>query len=226
VQAIPLILDHRPTDLNARDVTGSTPLHLACSLGRTDIVAALLAQPEIDDMIKDEEGKTCLERAKSGDVARLIQTSRNQFNQTYLEHLSEYINNGSAEGLMGWLQRRRSRCIDYSAKMPTGSSKGTTVLHEAARRRDLALLNLCLDRGADVLVRDGRGKSPIDYAKDEKVKAWFKQGKSNDLGVSLQSMLNHFLAIVAEGAALKSTNASVSDQSAFSNSSSLPVRKG
>lgn len=129
VSAVPLILDHRPTDLNARDASGATPLHLACALGRAEVVAVLLSQPEVDDTIKDDEGKTCLERAKSGDVARLIQTSRNQFNQTYLELLAAYTNGGPVDPLMNWVKRNRSRCIDYTTKVPPGV-KGTTILHE------------------------------------------------------------------------------------------------
>lgn len=125
VSVVPLILDHRPGDLNARDASGETPLHLACALGRLDIIAVLLSQPDIDDAIKDDEGRTCLERAKSGEVARLVQTSRNQFNQTYHELLAAYANGAGRDQLVAWVQRRRARCIDFSAKV-----KGTTVLHE------------------------------------------------------------------------------------------------
>ena len=129
VSVVPLILDHRPNDLNARDTTGATPLHLACALGRSDIVAVLLSQLEVDDSIKDDEGKTCLEKAKNGEVARLIQTSRNQFNQTYLELLSTYVTSGESGPLLAWIKRNRSRCIQYSAKVPSGS-RGTTIMHE------------------------------------------------------------------------------------------------
>lgn len=41
----------------------------------------------------------------------------------------------------------------------------------------MQLLELCVARGADVLAKDGRGKLPMDVAKDSETKSWFKQGR-------------------------------------------------
>ena len=95
----------------------------------------MLAQPEVDDSIKDDAGKTPLERA-GPETARLIGVSRSQFNANYIELLAAYISTGNSEPLLAHLTKKRARCTDFSARVPTGS-RGTTILHEAAR---LALL--------------------------------------------------------------------------------------
>lgn len=188
--AIPIVLGARPSELNTRDPAGQTALHIACALGRADIVAVLLAQADIDDMVRDVDGRTCLECCKSPETARLIQVSRAQFNATYASKLLDYMasppspedpataSSPAREALVGWIGKNRSRCLDYSAKVGapgTAKSNATTVMHEAARRRDVPLLELCYAKGADMLARDGKGKAPSDVTKDDKVRAFLKQ---------------------------------------------------
>lgn len=52
--------------------SGTTALHLAASIGRADVVKLLLEQPEIDDTLKDAQGRTCVDVAKGKAVARAI----------------------------------------------------------------------------------------------------------------------------------------------------------
>ena len=52
--------------------SGTTPLHLAASIGRADIVALLLEQDGIDDTAKDVNGKTCKDVARSREVRDVI----------------------------------------------------------------------------------------------------------------------------------------------------------
>lgn len=55
-------------------------------------------------------------------------------------------------------------------------ASGSTLLHEAARRKDLRLVDAAVRAGADVFVRDRRGKSVVDVVgKDDKVKAFLRQ---------------------------------------------------
>jgi hypothetical protein len=53
--------------------SGTTPLHLAASEGRVDVVDLLLDQEEIDDSLLDANGKSCKDVAKGKGVVKAIQ---------------------------------------------------------------------------------------------------------------------------------------------------------
>lgn len=208
-QTVQLVLSNSSSKhLVTQDPSGQTPLHVACALGRTDVVALLLAQPQVDDSIRDHDSKTCLELCKHPEVAKLVQVSRAQLSGSFLALLSAYIaspqtaivsqaavdaistpstnetnktpiNNheSAADQLFKLLHCPRAKLINYNLKE---EQSGTTLLHEAARRRDLHLLGLAISRGADVLARDRKNKMPIDVAKDEKVKGILRQTASSE----------------------------------------------
>ncbi len=69
------MLSHRAILPNAfyPSDTKTTPLHLAASLGRAEVVELLLEQPEIDDTIRDDKGRTCKDVARGKDVLQVIQ---------------------------------------------------------------------------------------------------------------------------------------------------------
>jgi ankyrin repeat protein len=74
-ETISLLLSNRaisPNSIHPAN-SGTTALHLAASLGRADVVKVLLEQPDIDDTIKDFQGRTCLEVAKGKSVTKLIE---------------------------------------------------------------------------------------------------------------------------------------------------------
>jgi len=71
---VALLLGHRAISPNGIHPPGSgtTPLHLAASLGRVDIVNLLLEQENVDDSLRDANGKTCKGVARGKDVIKAI----------------------------------------------------------------------------------------------------------------------------------------------------------
>lgn len=78
-ETIVILLGHRSISPNAAYPPDSqvSPLHLAASLGRTDIVSLLLEQPEIDASVKDAQGRTVLDVATK-EAKEVIQGARAQ----------------------------------------------------------------------------------------------------------------------------------------------------
>ncbi|KDE07698.1 hypothetical protein MVLG_02157 [Microbotryum lychnidis-dioicae p1A1 Lamole] len=221
------VLKQVPGCLNAQDPRGQTPLHVAASLNRTDVVALLLLDDKINDAVKDCQGKTAHESASSADTAKLISVSRSHYTEKYLALLAAYIasaggetstssghrhtpslasirpgkseatgevsaasghvSNATAEAVYHFLQQPRSTGIDYSLK---DHATGTTLLHEATRRKDLGLIKLAISKGADVLARDGKGKIPLDVARDERIKSYLKQAAITE-GRALKASSSH-----------------------------------
>ena len=75
VETVALLLSHRAISPNGIHPPGSgtTPLHLAASLGRADIVNLLLEQENIDDTIVDSQGRNCKDVARGKAVVRAIE---------------------------------------------------------------------------------------------------------------------------------------------------------
>jgi len=71
VSTIQLLLSHRAISPNGMH-SDTSPLHLAASLGRADVVSLLLDQDSIDDSIRDTQGRTCRDLARSQHIAKLI----------------------------------------------------------------------------------------------------------------------------------------------------------
>lgn len=102
--------------------------------------------------------------------------SRALLTASYRSLLHSYIQQSPTEGpsqqLLNLLSSPRAHLVDLSYLDPTS---GRALLHEAARRKDLRLIDLSVRAGADVFVRDIRGKSVGESTKDEKVKVFYKQ---------------------------------------------------
>lgn len=103
--------------------------------------------------------------------------SRTLLNASYRSNLRTYIlsrpDERPPDALVAMLSSPRARHIDLSY---IDDASGTTILHEAARRRDLRLVELLVRAGADVFVRDRRGRSVSDgLPKDDRVKVFLRQ---------------------------------------------------
>lgn len=189
------MLSHRAISPNGVHPPGSgtTPLHLAASLGRGDIVNLLLEQPGIDDTLQDSHGQTCKDVTKNRDVVRAIQgtldlpgrkctitmpvDSRSFLNASYQSLLRTYIlSPPSAQpnaALLALLESPRVRFVNLSY---LDNDSGRSLLHEAARRKDLRLIELAVRAGVDVFVRDRKGKMAYDgVGKDDRVRVFLRQ---------------------------------------------------
>lgn len=81
--------------------------------------------------------------------------------------------NPAPVALVALLEAPRIRLVDLGY---LDDASGSTLLHEAARRKDLRVIELAVRAGADVFVRDRRGKSVADAAgKDDRVKTFLRQ---------------------------------------------------
>ena len=87
-------------------------------------------------------------------------------------YISSDLNTPPPEDLLTLLSSPRVRLIDLSY---LESTSGRSLLHEAARRKDLRLIELGVRAGADVFVRDSKGRGVAQSIKDEKVKVFLRQ---------------------------------------------------
>lgn len=112
--------------------------------------------------------------------------------------------NDALSNLDPYARLRRARSLDFSTLTP--GSRGTTVIHEAARRKDVELLKLCQKLGASMVVRDRKGKFPIDVAaKDDAVKGLLRasansEGRALRRSTSLHGSSAALAALTAAGA--------------------------
>lgn len=81
-----------------------------------------------------------------------------------------------ANNIVKFLEQPRIDNVNLNA---LDERTGTPLLHEAARRRDLRLVETAVKRGGDVFVRDRRGRRALegDKGADERIKAYLRQCK-------------------------------------------------
>jgi oxysterol-binding protein 1 len=100
-------------------------------------------------------------------------------NASYRSLLHSYIlsppNSPPSDALIHLLESPRARFVNLSY---LDDDSGTSLLHEAAKRKDLRLIELAVRAGADVFVRNRRGKMAYETAgKDDKVRVFLRQCK-------------------------------------------------
>jgi ankyrin repeat protein len=168
------------TVLNARDKDGNTPLHIASKLGRVPVVRALLEQDGINDAISNLKGETALDVAYSAEIFQELQLARSLYvdaNVRRIQSLVAQRDYGSLEKLLN--DSRVRTTIDLNGmELATDRSTvetGGTLLHEAARKREVKLIQVLLMSGADPFRRDRKGKLAQDVTKDEKTRHILKR---------------------------------------------------
>lgn len=167
-------------DVNAKDKDGNTPLHIAASQGRGQVVRLLLEQPHVNDSILNYQGKLPLDLARSPEIFQQLQLSRSLFVDSKIKEIQVLIANGDYKSLGDVLEEPRVKTVldinggEFASEITTVQTGGT-LLHEAARRKNSQLIQVLLLHGADPFRRDRRGKLPQDVTKDETTRAILKK---------------------------------------------------
>lgn len=148
-------------DLNAQDVDGNTPLHLAVAASRFNIVKYLMGLPDINDTVINAERKQPVELAKDANIAQLMQYERAKFVEKSATELRQYFSARDFDNLERLLvtNARASELLDINGADP---ETGNTVLHEFIQKEDLEMCEWILKHGGDPFKRDKRGKLPVD----------------------------------------------------------------
>ncbi|KAI5293555.1 hypothetical protein KEM52_005428 [Ascosphaera acerosa] len=183
-QIVEYVLSHEnDIDINAQDRDGNTPLHIAAQLGRLSIVRDLLDRPRINDAVLNNNGQSPLDVSRSPEIFQALQLSRSLFMDDKVKEIQALIatsDYGKLEHLL--MEPRVERVIDLnSSDLVTDSltaAAGGTLLHEAARKKDVKLIQILLMHGADPFQRDRKGKLPQDITKDDKTRAILKRSSA------------------------------------------------
>jgi oxysterol-binding protein 1 len=121
--------------------------------------------------------------------------SRSLLTASYRSLLRTYIlsppNDSHSQNLITLLSSPRAKLVDLSY---LDDASGTTLLHEATRRKDFRLVDSAVRAGADVFIRDRKGRPVQEVAgKDDKMRVFLRQCEYHS--VSRLIGLSHPLAV-------------------------------
>ncbi|EXJ76882.1 hypothetical protein A1O3_10527 [Capronia epimyces CBS 606.96] len=175
-----VVREGKGLDINAQDREGNTALHLAAQLGRAPVVKDLLDQPGINDSLPNRQGKLPIDLARTPEIFQQLQLARSIFLDDKIKEMHAALAQGDYKHLEALLvEPRVEGTLDVNAlELPTDLltvQTGGTLLHEAARKRDLQLAQILLLHGADPFRRDRKGKLPQDVTKDDRTRAILKK---------------------------------------------------
>lgn len=186
-------------DVDARDRDGNTPLHLASMMGRIATVRLLLEQPSANDSLLNYGGRSPLDLARIPEIFQQLQLSRSIFVDAKVKEIQKLVSQGEYHAFERLLEDSRVEAVlDINGGElvtdPDTIQSGGTLLHEAARKRDMRLIQLLLMHGADPFRRDRKGKLPQDVTKDERTRTILKKSPAAteaQRGVQEKAILGH-----------------------------------
>ncbi|KAF8809189.1 hypothetical protein BYT27DRAFT_6525855 [Phlegmacium glaucopus] len=155
-------------------------IHL--DLEQLDVVNLLLEQENIGDSLRDSQGKACKDVARGKEMPRAIGDSRSFLNASCRSLLRSYILSPLPDPPSpGLIQLLESPGVTFVDLLHLDDDSGTSLLHEAACRKDLRLIELAVRAGADIFVRNRQGKMAHEGAgKDDRAKVFSRQFVNHD----------------------------------------------
>ncbi|KAJ9605657.1 hypothetical protein H2200_009506 [Cladophialophora chaetospira] len=167
-------------DINAQDKEGNTALHLAAQLGRAPIVRDLLEVSDVNDAISNRQGKLPIDLARTPEIFQQLQLARSIFLDEKMKEIHGVLAQNDYKRLEALLvEPRVEGTLDVNAlELPTEPAtvqSGGTLLHEAARKKDIQLAQILLLHGADPFRRDRKGRLPQHVTQDDRTKAILKK---------------------------------------------------
>nr|XP_024214050.1 oxysterol-binding protein-related protein 1-like [Halyomorpha halys] len=149
-------------DINAVNDAGDTALHKASFIGREDLVL-LLVEKNADVNIRNGEGRTAKEVGVEGcDAVKLLAAAERTDLRRKEEALLSAARNGdlTAINTIKWERPPNINCTD---------SMGNTALHCASYRGHKEAAVLLLQNGINSTIRNNRGQTATDLAKDSQM---------------------------------------------------------
>ena len=140
---------HRGSNVDAVDVDGQTPLHIAAHYGLADAVNVFLQMNASMEM-KDKNGKTPMEVAFENAPVEPEQFP--SFRATKIEHMREHLH---GHVMVIFL------LLSHGASSGKCTSSSGSMLHTAIVKKQLHIAQLLLLKGSNLTCKDSLGRTPL-----------------------------------------------------------------
>ena len=160
-----------PVNINEKDADGNTPLHLAAAQSRSDIIQFLLEQPLINECAVNNSQQLPFELCKNVNVAQMMQITRANYIATTLKEVNAAMAAGDLKTLDRLYKNHRNTDFLRAKFINRTHNDGAqdpsdTLLHLYIHKRNVKMCNWLLDHGADPMIKNSRGLTPIDMLSD------------------------------------------------------------
>lgn len=144
---------------------GQTLLHDAALAGAAELAAALVGRGA-DPNAREPQGHTPLYRASTGEVARVLLAAGATVDVMSGPTAGTPLHQAARRGFGGVA----AALLDDGATIDARDSKGQTPLRRAVNCRQIEVVQLLVQRGANPRGADNRGVTPLDVARTAQMK--------------------------------------------------------
>lgn len=166
LSAVQTLLNREPALIQAENVEGCTPLHIAASNGDHALMLLLLRKAA-NVKVEDINSATPLHlavKAKSARCVRLLVSkyADREAMDRFMKTPAQYADVGSEEA---WI-------LVYGADIEAKDASNTTALHEVCARSAISALEFLLQRGADRTIKATGLATPLESVLRDKSLHW------------------------------------------------------